>query len=299
MNKLFEQLSRAFAARSGAERAASGEVRVAVMVAFDAPSGMALSARRGLAPRTARALLYVAGFGEPGRGRAAAVNSLSDAAVVLPGGDMALAARLRASYLEAGVPCCVAAGGAAQARAALEAGVPAADLAVCAGGAEGVGRWLVGALPDKAAALAAGFPCCRRTRALQVAGEAARDNAMVGALTFLKGADMPAMLATEVAMTFKMASAYGLPLGARRSAELACVAASSAGLRGVARAAVRALPLPEFAVKSAVAGLGTYAMGRALMALYGRMAPGPGQAPVSVEALASVPVDEEAREAAR
>lgn len=304
MNKVFDQVSKAFAARRGAERAAAGEARVAVMVAFDAPSAVALSARRGLRPETAQARLYVAGFGEPGRRRQAAVNGLSDAALVLAGSDVAQAARLRSAYLDAGVPCCVVLGateGPERAEEAMAAGVPASDLVACAGrpAADDLGRWLIEALPDKAGVLAAGFPCCRRARALQVAAEAARDNAMVGALTFLKSADMPVMLATEVAMTFKMASAYGLPLDARRSAELICVAASSAGLRGVARRAVRALPLPEFAVKSAVAGLGTYAMGRALMALYDRMAPAPDASPVSVEALASVPVGAPFAEAGR
>ena len=91
-------------------------------------------------------------------------------------------------------------------------------------------------------------------------------------------------------MVFKLAAAYGLPLDAARLREVAGVAASAFALRGCARQALRLLPLPACAVKAAVAAGGTYAVGRALMALYDREAPGAPAAPVRVEPLSSEPV---------
>ena len=293
MNIAFDQVFKAFSARREAGRAAAGEVRLAVMVAADAPAGPALELRRGLTPAVAQARLYVAGFG--GDRAVPAVNTLSDAAVVLAGAGGADAARLWRAYRAAGVPCCVAlevGEDPAPFEELLVFGVAEDDLLAYGPGelAGAVGSWLVAALPDVADLLAAAFPCCRRVRALAIAAEAARNNALVGALTFLDGADLPVMLATEVAMVFKLAAAYGLPLDAARLREVAGVAASAFALRGCARRALRLLPLPVCAVKAAVAAGGTYAVGRALMALYDREAPDAPAAPVRVEPLSSEPV---------
>ena len=284
MIRAFDQIFKAFSSRRQAAADETAQVRLAVAVDLGADRELARAVRAALLPRTATAKLYVAGYGP--RGGMPAVNGLSDAAVVLAGPSAVSAAALWRAYGAAGVPCCVLAGPAA-ARAAAEAGVRGGDVLACdaAGVAEGLGSWLVGALPERASALGAGFACCRRARALLAAREAARGNALVGALPAFDGADLPVMLAAEVAMLWRIAGAYGLPLDVSRAAELAAVAASSFGLRGVSRAAVRALPLPAFAVRAGVAAAGTYAMGRALMALYERMGELDGPPPRSVEPL--------------
>lgn len=284
MNVVFDQVARAFASRRQASSAGDDkEVRLAVMVADSADAALAASVRSALTPHTGSGRLYIAGFGG---GSLPPVNSLSDAAVVVAGGEPALAAELCRSYAAAGVPCCTLVPARSAAEALEERGV--AGARVLAGGpetvAEALGAWLVETLPPFAASLGACFPCCRAARAQTVVLEAARNNALVGALAFLKEADMPVMMATEIAMMYKMADAYDLPLDGSRLKEVAAIVASSFGLRGIARLAVRALPLPAFLVKSGVAAAGTYAAGRALKAYYESLTAEP--APVAVEPVA-------------
>lgn len=282
MNVVFDQVARAFSARKSAAAAADGpEVRLAVMVDDRTPPDLAAAVREALVPQTANARLYIAGFGAAQA--LPPVNGLSDAAVVVAGSDAALAGELYRCYRAAGVPCCVMVSGREASSACTGCGVEAADVLAC-GSADVeslLGSWLVAALPDLSAALGACFPCCRHAQARTVVLEATRNNALVGALAFLKEADMPVMMATEIAMVYKMAQTYDLPLDAGRLKEIAAVVASSFGLRGVARLAVRALPLPSFLVKSAVAGAGTFAVGKALMAYYDSLAAPPS--PVAVQ----------------
>ena len=174
MIRAFDQIFKAFSSRRQAAADETAQVRLAVAVDLGADRELARAVRAALLPRTATAKLYVAGYGP--RGGMPAVNGLSDAAVVLAGPSAVSAAALWRAYGAAGVPCCVLAGPAA-ARAAAEAGVRGGNVLACdaAGVAEGLGSWLVGALPERASALGAGFACCRRARALLAAREAARD----------------------------------------------------------------------------------------------------------------------------
>lgn len=284
VNVVFDQVAKAFSARKkAADAGGDKEVRIAVMVSDGAAPAMGAALRQALRPETAAARLYIAGFGD-----AAAlppVNGLSDAAVVLASGRDALAAELARSYRGAGVSCCVLVPDRDEAAFVAAEGVSAADVLCCdaSGVADALGGWLVGSLPDLAEALGASFACCRRAEAHRVVLEAARNNALVGSLAFLKEADMPVMMATEIAMMYKVAHTYGLSLDAARLKEVGAIVASSFALRGAARAAVRLLPLPAFLVKAAVAAAGTYGVGRGLVAYYDAVACGP--APVAAEAV--------------
>ncbi len=269
MGVAFDQLRKAFSVRRDIG-SSDGGVRLAFAVARGADRGAVASVREGFVPLTATARLDVSAFGElcgePPR------NALCDAAVVVAGPDARPAAAVYGAYVEAGVPCCVvapAALGEAAVPSLMDAGVEASHLVVCRAedAAEAVGVWLVGTLEDRASSLSAGFACCRRARALLVSREAVRNNVMIG-LVPLGGADFPAMLAAEVAMMLKMADSYGLPLDWSRLKEAAAIAVSSVGLRGLSRFLSSRLPLPARLVGAAVAGLGTYAMGRALIAYY-------------------------------
>ena len=298
MNLVFGQLKKAFSARREAQADACREVRLSVVVAADAAPASVQAVRAALRPQNASGKLYVAGF-DARAGARPSVNTLSDAAVLLAGSRPDLTGELYRAHAETGVPCCVLAwpdGGAGGVSALLAAGVPAMCLLPgdVSRVAEALGSWLVRALPDLSPALGASFPCCRRARALVVAGEAARNNALVGALPFFDGADMPAMMATEVAMVFKLAETYGLELDAARVPEVACVAASSFGLRGLARIAVKRLPFPAVLVKTGIAALGTYVVGRALVTHYERLslAGAAEPRPVQIVSVEPVPRDE-------
>ena len=282
MNVVFDQVAKAFASRKQASAAGDDrEVRLAVMVANDADPAVAAAVRTALTPQTGSGRLYIAGFGGTSL---PPVNGLSDAAVVLGGRETALAAELCRSYESAGVRCCVVVATKALADDLAREGVSTATVLTCTAStvADQLGTWLVRTLPSFSASLGACFPCCRSAQAQVVLLEATRNNALVGALAFLKEADMPVMMATEIAMMYKMADAYDLPLDAARLKEVAAIVASSFGLRGIARLAVRALPLPAFLIKSGVAAAGTYAAGRALKAYYEALTAAPEALPVEV-----------------
>lgn len=286
---VFDQVAKAFAARRKAAQASGdGEVRLAVMVGDCASAEMAAALRDALCPETAEARLSVVGYGA--HDALPAVNALSDAAVVLAQPGDTLGAELVRSYRAAGVACCMVVEDCGD--GCYEPNDLVADVLACAPEslADMLGGWLVATLPELAVALGEAFACCRRARARTLALEAARNNALVGSLAFLKDADMPVMMATEIAMMYKMAGTYGLPLDAARLKEVAAVVVSSFALRGTARAAVRLLPLPTFLVKAAVAGVGTYALGQGLMAYYDALAT--PASPVEAEMVAVEPVVE-------
>lgn len=302
MNIVFDQVLKAFSARREADGERAAEVRVAIAVARDCDAAEARALRAGLFPQTAGARVYVAAFGAGGT--VPPVNGLSDAAVVLAGAGADEAALRYEAYRARGIPCCVVVGagdGKATVSELVARGVAASDAVACdarrgAGATDALGSWLVAALPDLAGSLAAGFPCCRRARALAVAGEAVRNNALVGALTFLDGADMPVMLATEVAMMLKMASAYGLDLGKERLTEGLALTASAFVLRGASRVALGRIPLPAPVLKAGIAALGTYAVSRGLMVYYESLVGGRGPVAAAqpVEPLSVAPVADEA-----
>lgn len=268
----FAEVKKVLSAGWSASGDEGGEVRLAVSVACDAPLDLARALRASLRPRLSTGRLYVSGFG--GALGMPPVNGLSDAALVLCGADVEAAACIYRSYREIGVPCAVVAPSPQMAR----------DLSVRFGAwgdvlvstaervPECVGAWLVGTLEDRAGVLGANFPCCRRARARGVVRAAARDNALVGALVFLKDADMPVMLANQAAMAVRLAGLYGVPLDASRAVDLAALAVWALLMRSCARRLTSALPLPEFAVKAAVAAAGTYAAGGAAAAYYACLA---------------------------
>lgn len=298
MNLVFDQLKKAFSARREVRAEAAQEVRLTVMVAADVAPATALAVRAALRPQNATGKLYVAAFGAPD-GAYPAVNTLSDAAVILAGSRFDLTAELYRAHHAAGVPCCVVVtsdGGARDAARLAESGVSVCHLLPGdpSNVAAVLGGWLVEALPSLGPALGASFPCCRHARALCVTGEAARNNALVGALPFLNAADMPAMMATELAMALKLADTYGLELNEARLPEAACVAASSLGLRALARLAARRVPLPSVVLNTGVAALGTYAVGRALMAYYEHLSAAGAQEPrpAQIVTIEPVPRDE-------
>jgi hypothetical protein len=214
----------------------------------------------------------VAGYGPD---EAPAVNGLAHAAVLVAGAQAPATARLWLRHARAGVPACVLAPDAALVGALAREGVDARSVLVC--GADdapaALASWLVAALPGQADALAACFACCRRARALAAVSEAARNNALVGALWFLGEADLPVMLANELALMLKLADVCEVPKGPARVAEGALVAASSLVLRAAARAAHARTRLPGALVDPVVAAVGTYAVGRALLARYEGFSP--------------------------
>jgi uncharacterized protein (DUF697 family) len=257
------------------------EIRLSVMVLQGTSKPMVSAARRGLYPATPAARLHVEGVGvnDP----RVAVNSLSDAAVVLvgPGSDRDRAVSLWRDFAGAGVRCCVAGAfddglEASDFQAGLIGlGIDEGDLLLeldAAAATQQIGDWLVGALSeDLAAAAAANFACCRAAQAQALVRRACGQNAaasLLGALPMGQGADIVVMTATQVSLALQLASLYGHPLDASLAREIVPVIAGAPVWRGVARSLIARTRIPPFVVRAGVGAGGTYAVGRALVAVF-------------------------------
>lgn len=253
--------------KSGARLAAERDeaVAVAVLVEVDAPDDLVSAVEQALRPRTSSATLAVE-VAEPGR--EVRLGSGIDVCVAVAGsGSPSFAAGIVAARA-ARVPVAVLALG-DQARAGeLARGLPhpVTDVLTRPEPDEAVrrlGEWLVDSLGSKRLALAHNFTFIRRAVAEEAVRTTAWQNALVGAVALIPGADMPVMTANQAKMLLQIAAAYGQPLGAERVRELAAVVGGGFVFRAIARQAVGVLPVLGWAVKGGVAYSGTVAMGRA------------------------------------
>lgn len=128
---------------------------------------------------------------------------------------------------------------------------------------ERMGRWVVEACRQKKLAFALAFPFVRKPLANDAIVSTSVQNAGVGALLFIPGADMPVMTLNQCKMLLQIAAAYGEELSIERLKELAAVVAGGFACRSFARQIVTVVPVGGWAVKAAIGGSGTYAMGRA------------------------------------
>lgn len=128
---------------------------------------------------------------------------------------------------------------------------------------ERMGSWIISACHDKRLAFALAFPFVRRPLSLEAVGATSMQNAGVGLVLILPGADMPVMTLNQAKMLLQIAAAYGRPMSVARVKELACVVGGAFACRTVARQLVGALPGLGWAIKAAIGYVGTEAMGRA------------------------------------
>lgn len=120
---------------------------------------------------------------------------------------------------------------------------------------------VVAAAGDAAVALAAKLPILRDEATRNIIRRTARQNAVVGALFFIPGTDMPVMTLNEARMILRIAAIHGEPVGADRALEILGVVGTGFGLRAVARQLLNFLPGPGWAIKGGVAWTGTRAIG--------------------------------------
>lgn len=128
---------------------------------------------------------------------------------------------------------------------------------------ERMGAWIIAACRDKRLAFALAFTFVRRPLSLEAVGATAVQNAGVGLVLILPGADMPVMTLNQAKMLLQIAAAYGQPMSLARVKELACVVGGAFACRTVARQLVGVVPALGWAVKAAIGYAGTEAMGRA------------------------------------
>ena len=101
----------------------------------------------------------------------------------------------------------------------------------------------------------------------------AAQNAVIGVVVIIPGADMPAMTANQIRMVLKIAAAYGEQVGLDRALEILSVVGSAFVFRALARQTLDFVPGFGWALKGAVGFTATVALGEAAIAYFEAGAP--------------------------
>jgi uncharacterized protein (DUF697 family) len=146
--------------------------------------------------------------------------------------------------------------------------VPVTSVILCEPGktfpVEEIATALTAELGGDAVSLAARVPAFREPIARELVRRASRRAAVLGALTWRTGADMPALTLLQARLILDIAAAHGRSLDKERAAELAAVAGTALTARRVVRRLPRRLPL-----MGVVTGyLATRALGEAAIARF-------------------------------
>ncbi len=128
---------------------------------------------------------------------------------------------------------------------------------------EELGEWLTEHVSGKRLAMAANFAFMRRAVSEEAVKATAFQNALIGGVAIIPGADMPLMTANQAKMIMQIAAAFGEEIGTERIKELAAVVGGGFALRAVARQALTFVPVLGWAVKGGFGYGGTLAMGYA------------------------------------
>lgn len=131
-----------------------------------------------------------------------------------------------------------------------------------------MGGWVVDACREKRLAFALAFPFVRKPLALETVNSTALQNAGVGLVVIIPGADLPVMTLNQAKMLLMIAAAYGEEMDLGRVKELAALVGGAFACRSVARQLVAFVPALGWAVKAAIGYGGTAAMGRAAIEYY-------------------------------
>ncbi len=174
------------------------------------------------------------------------------------------AAHLRAS----GVPVMVVAERPDEVAAiARSAGAPISEHDIVSSGKktldERMGEWIISACAEKKLAFALAFRFVRRPLSVDAVNATALQNAGIGLVPLIPGADMPIMTLNQIKMLFQIATAYGEPMDMKRAKEVAAVVAGAFLFRNIARSAAGVVPVIGGVIRAGVGYAGTEAMGRA------------------------------------
>jgi uncharacterized protein (DUF697 family) len=118
-------------------------------------------------------------------------------------------------------------------------------------------------LAEQGSSLAARVPVLRPAVSKHLIDTFSRRAALVGAAVFIPGADHPVIALGQIRMVMRLAEAHGLELDQRRAPELLGVVGAGYAWRGLARQALRYVPVAGFGVRATMAYTGTRAIGEA------------------------------------
>lgn len=130
---------------------------------------------------------------------------------------------------------------------------------------ERMGRWIVSVCRAKRLAFAIAFPFMRRPLAKDSVQLTALENAGVGLIPFVAGADLPIMTLNQAKMALQIAAAYGQDMDKNRLKELGVVVGGAYVSRSLARKLIAAVPVLGFAFKTGIAYGSTMAVGYAII----------------------------------
>lgn len=244
-------------------------VRIALFVEPDAPDALVDVAQAAFRAFTAGAHLQVE-VAEPGV--KLLVDPSVDAVIGLVGGAGASLVESLASARERAIPAAAVALAEDTIGVADALGHPYRDTIVSADEYRAVhvelGEWLSERVSGKRLALAHNYAFMRRAVAVEHVKNTAMQNALIGTVTIIPGADMPIMTANQAKMVLQIAAAYGEQLGMERGRELLAVLGGGYLLRTAARQAATLVPGFGWAVKGGIAYSGTIAMGYAAIKFF-------------------------------
>ena len=118
-------------------------------------------------------------------------------------------------------------------------------------------------LAEKGAALAARVPVLRPAVSKHLVDTFSRRAAITGAAVFIPGADHPVIALGQLRMVLRLAEAHGVEMSQSRIPELLGVLGAGYAWRGLARQALRYVPIAGFGVRATFAYTGTRAIGEA------------------------------------
>ena len=131
-----------------------------------------------------------------------------------------------------------------------------------------MGEWVVATFREKRLAFALAFPFVRKPLAMDCVNATALQNAGIGLVMIIPGADLPVMTLNQAKMVLQIAAAYDQELGKQRAVELLGVVGGGFACRAIARELVELVPGLGWAVKAGVGFGGTVAMGYSAIAYF-------------------------------
>ena len=126
---------------------------------------------------------------------------------------------------------------------------------------------------EHAVALGRRYPAVRPAVARRVIDKTAVQNALIGLLFVLPGADMPAMTLNQIRMVLSIAGIYGEPISLDRAVELAGIVGMGFGFRAFARLLVRSTPGLGWVLKALTGYTATVAVGLGAIRYFEKGAP--------------------------
>lgn len=135
---------------------------------------------------------------------------------------------------------------------------------------ERIARWIIELFPDKLVPFALSYEFLSEFMAAEFVRITAVQNAGIGVVVFIPGADMPLMTGNQIKMLFQIAACYGQGISFGRAKELAAIIGGGYLCRAVARQSVGLVPGLGWAIKGTIGYTGTIAMGYGVITYFER-----------------------------